>query len=90
MFRTRSRSRQGIIRVLGSIKLALHKRPSLAEGGMILLKVTLILGTLLIGTCMVWAFPREEQAAEDDEWEDLPRPRDMDEPARGRSVRLPR
>jgi hypothetical protein len=55
-----------------------------------LLKVLLILGTILFGTGLAWVYPGQDQNPEDDEWEDVPPPRDVHEPARGPKVRLPR
>ena len=45
-------------------------------------KVMLILGLILLGTCLAYVYPRRDQHAEDDEWEVTPPQRLMDEPAR--------
>lgn len=55
-----------------------------------LLKVMLILGLILLGTWLAWIYPGQDRNSEDDEWEDAPPQRYMDEPAPAPKVRLPR
>jgi hypothetical protein len=87
---------KGICGVDGSTELALsllnypNRGFLLSKEQLMLLKVMLILGLILLGTWLARIYPGEDRNSEDDEWEDAPPQRYMDEPAPAPKVRLPR
>ena len=87
---------KGICGVDGSTELALSLQgyPNrgflLSKEQLMLLKVMLILGLILLVTWLVRIYPAQDRNSEDDEWEDAPPQRYMDEPAPAPKVRLPR
>jgi len=87
---------KGICGVDGSTKLALSLQdyPNrgflLSKEQLMLLKVMVILGLILLGTWLARIYPGQDRNSEDDEWEDAPPQRYMEEPAPAPRVRLPR